>query len=154
MVLGLFRKGLRKAGDKLEKPSMGWGRKSSVNTTSAYSNIGNIGDGTQNSITSIPKTVVLAELVKILANPSQLLELVRRSPILHIGYVQDDDELKNIVKEYGGTPLLLSIKSSSSSVHVIYLDGKFYTLTDGGVKVVDRLVHGSNGVRVVIYKLE
>jgi len=152
MVLRLFRRRPKNTGDRLGKSSNSHGGRGLANTLGVSSSVGKNTVG--NNVTSIPKTIVLAELAKVLANPSQLLELVRKSPILYMGYVRNDSELRSIVKRYGNAPLLLSIKSSSSSIHVIYLDGKFYTLTDGSVKVVNRIVSDNDNVRVVIYRLE
>jgi len=152
MVLRLFRRRPKNMGDRLGKSSNSHGGRGLANTLGVSSSVGKNTVG--NNVTSIPKTIVLAELAKVLANPSQLLELVRKSPILYMGYVRNDSELRSIVKRYGNAPLLLSIKSSSSSIHVIYLDGKFYTLTDGSVKVVNRIVSDNDNVRVVIYRLE
>ena len=60
--------------------------------------------------------------------------------------------LKSLVKKYGNTPLLLSIRSDTGSIYVIHFDGKFYTLVDGSIKAMDKLV--SNGARVIVYRLE
>ncbi|HIP85951.1 MAG TPA: hypothetical protein EYH17_04835 [Pyrodictium sp.] len=100
------------------------------------------------------KTVVLAELVKILANPSQLLKLIRNSPILYVGYVRNDKELKSIIEKYGNTLLLLSVRSDSKLIHVIYFDGKFYTLIDGTVKVVNKLISDNENARIIVYKID
>ena len=152
MILRLFRRRSRSTEDGLEKSSNNHGEKSLANTINAYSNIEE--NTIRNNATSTPKAIVLAEIAEILANPSQLLELVRKSPILYIGYARNDSELRNIVKRCDNAPLLLSIRSNSSAVHVVYLDGKFYTLTNGSIKVVNKIVSDNDNVRVVIYKLK
>jgi len=150
MILRLFRrKGGRREDKQVKSSNNSSERVAGRETTSS-----NAERKKETLTTSTSKTVILAELVKVLANPSQLLELVRRSPIVYVGYVRDDNEIKSIVKRYGGKPLLLSIKGSSSFTHVIYFDGKFYTLVNGSVKVINKLVSSNNNVRVVVYKLE
>jgi len=152
MILRLFRRRSRSIEGRLEKSSNNRSGKDLADTINASSNIGK--NTVENNATFTSKTIVLAELAKILANPSQLLELVRKSPILYMGYVRNDSELRNIIKRCGNTPLLLSIRSSSSAIHVVYLDGKFYTLTDGKIRVVNRIVSDNDNVRVIIYRLE
>ena len=119
MILKLFRRRSKKIEDEI-------GGKVELGKTS------NSNDGVTpaNSITTphnaeniVSKTVVSAEHVKVLANPSQLLKLIRKSPILYVGYVRDDDELKSVVEKCGNKLLLLSIRSSGSLTHVIYFDG-------------------------------
>ena len=148
MILRLFRRKSRKTEDgresKQEKTSKGDGGGNLTNPTTTSSNVGK----------SVSKTVALAELVAVLANPFQLLKLIRKSPILYVGYVRNDTELKSVVEKCGNKLLLLSIRSSGSLTHVIYFDGKFYTLVNGCVKVVDKLIPSNNNARIVIYKLE
>jgi len=152
MILRLFGKRSRSTEDRLEKSSNNHGEKSLADTIDASSSIEE--NTARNNTTSTPKAIVLTEIAEILANPSQLLELVRKSPILYIGYVQNDSELRNIVKRCDNAPLLLSIRSNSGAAHVVYLDGKFYTLTNGSIKVINKIVSSNDNVRVVIYKLK
>lgn len=146
VILGLFRRKHRKTGEPRETSNEYRGKMQANNTS------GQEGAPHNNTAKHVSKTITLAELAKILANPSQLLELVRRSPILYTGFVQSNEELKSLVKKYGNTPLLLSIRSNTGSIYVIHFDGKFYTLVDGSIKAMDKLV--SNGARVIVYRLE
>lgn len=150
MVLRLFRRGVEKrTGDKPGKPHSDRSGKL-AGRINAYNNT-SVDGGRQTNTKSVSKTVVLAELVKVLANPSQLFELVKKSPIVYVGYVQNDSELRDIVKRCGDKPLLLSIRGNGCFTHAIYFDGRFYTLINGSVKVVNKLVN--NNVRVVVYEI-